>query len=182
MKKYAFTLMELIIALSLVVIVLGIIFSSLYQNSVLNVKHEKGATIVMQKAHIQERLDQIFANIPGKDQNSLYTDENGTLHFQFDHGIDPEHMFCDMILGKLELVKEDLFLTLIGGDKVRTERLCSAVKSLNYEFLTHDGRDMKTTNVWTKKETENPLYLKLSIDDEPYIFWINHQGMEVPLK
>jgi len=182
MKRYAFTLMELMIALSLTVIVLGVIFSSLYQNSVLNVKHEKGAAIVMQKIHIQERLDQIFANTSGKKTRSLYTDDNGTLHFQFDHGIDPDPEFCDMIPGKLELVKGDLLLTLMGGQKVRSERLCSDVKVLTYEFLTHDGHDVKTTDEWSKEEAKNPLYLKLSIDDESYIFWINHQGMELPLK
>jgi len=182
MKKYAFTLMELMIALSLTVIVLGVIFSSLYQNSVLNVKHEKGAAIVMQKAHIQERLDQIFANISDKEKRSIYTDEKGILHFQFDHGIDPEPAFCGMISGKLELIKEDLFLSLMGRDGVRSEHLCSDVKALNYEFLTHDSRDVKTTHVWTQEEPKKPLYLKMSIDDESYIFWINHQGMEIPLK
>ncbi len=182
MKRYTFTLMELMIALSLSVIVLGVIFSSLYQNSVLNVKHEKGAAIVMQKVHIQERLDQIFANISGKDKSSIYTDEKGVLHFEFDHGIDPDPIFCDIISGKLELVKEDLFLILMRGKKMRSERLCFDVKALSYEFLTHDGHDVRTTEIWTKEEDKNPLYFKLSVDDASYIFWINHQGMEIPLK
>ena len=150
MKRYAFTLMELMIALSLTAIVLGVIFSSLYQNSVLNLKHEKGAAMVMQKAHIQERLDQIFANIPGDEKSSLYTDENGALHFSFDHGIDPERAFCNIIPGKLELVQGELFLILMGDKETRTERLCSDVKALNYEFLSHDSRNVETTKVWTK--------------------------------
>ncbi|QVL55734.1 MAG: prepilin-type N-terminal cleavage/methylation domain-containing protein [Simkaniaceae bacterium] len=181
MKRYAFTLMELMIALSLAVIVLGVIFSSLYQNSVLNVKHENGAAIVMQKVHIQERLDQIFANIPSEEKRSIYTDEKGALHFRFDHGIDPEPAFCGMISGTLELINGDLSLSLMGEKEVRSERLCFDVNTLNYEFLTHDGHDVKTTDAWTKEEAKNPLYLKLSVDDESYIFWINHQGMEIPL-
>ena len=87
-----------------------------------------------------------------------------------------------MISGTLELSNGNLFLTLMGDKKVRSERLCSNVEALNYEFLTHDGHDVKTTDAWAKEEAKKPLYLKLSIDDESYIFWINHQGMEIPLK
>ncbi|WP_316359523.1 PilW family protein [Candidatus Neptunichlamydia sp. REUL1] len=182
MKKHAFTLMELMIALSLAVIVLGVIFSSLYQNSVLNVKQKNGAAIVMQKVHIQERLDQIFANISDKEKQSIYTDKKGDLHFQFDHGIDPEPEFCGMICGKLEHCNGDLVLSLMGDEKVRSECLCPNVETLNCEFLTHDGHDVQTTDAWPEEEAKKPLYLKLSIDDESYIFWINHQGMEIPLK
>ncbi|MCB1110596.1 MAG: hypothetical protein KDK64_06400 [Chlamydiia bacterium] len=178
MKRYAFSLMELMIALCLAATVLGVLFASLHQGIVSKAKLEKGASLVMTHARIQERLNQIFANIVEK--KGVYVDKKKALHFEFDHGIDPEPPFCDFIAGVLEKKNNHLVLSLIAGEEKREEILCKATH-LDYEFLYHDGKEVKTTPIWEKDTGDNPLYLKLTIDQEPYILWINHKGKEIPL-
>ena len=138
--------------------------------------------IIMQKAHIQQRLGQIFANVKDEKKRSIYTDEKNVLHFYFDNGIDPDPAFCGMISGNLKLIDDNLFLTFEEKNRKRSELVCCGIKVLGYEFLTHDGFIVKTTNAWSKAETKNPLFFKLLLNDESYVFWINHQGMEIPLQ
>lgn len=173
-------MMELMIALSLTVIVLGIIFSSLYQNATLKSNLEKGEEVVMTRARIQERLDQVFANV-----DRFYTDKEKVLHFKYDNGIDPNPLFSGLISGMIIVEKGDLYLALIGEDEERKTLLRKGVSSLNYLFLYLDENKIEEVSSWDKKFTDSPFYLKMILDingeKENYSFWVNHENSGISL-
>lgn len=171
--------MELMIALSLATVVIAFLFGSLYQNSFLDAQLKKAEASVMTHAHVQQRLDHICSHVTG--DKGIYLDEDYTLHIPFDNGIDPEKEFCGPLPATLKIRKEQLILTLYGGKKKREQSLCQA-KTMKCAFLYHDGKKVYLTQEWEKGEGDNPLYIELTIDQEPYILWVNHKGKEIPLQ
>ncbi|MCB1106534.1 MAG: type II secretion system protein [Chlamydiia bacterium] len=186
MKKYAFTLMELMIGLSLIAIAIGIIFSSLFQNSLLQKKLDQGQEIIMLRARTQERLDQIFLAIDRGNRSPLYTDDKNILHVFFNHGIDPNPHYSHIIPAMLELKDKNLILTLIGGPTYRTEILRKGVSSLSFEFLTSNKKEIKAEPEWKKETVGTPLFMKMTLEvnreKEEYAFWINGQNEEIPIQ
>lgn len=182
MKKFTFTLLEVFIGFTLAALVMGLIFSSLYQETVLKKKLAVGEKEIMVRAFVQQRLDHLLANIAAQEKkNSLYLTPDNVLHIHFDNGIEPDAAFCGIVEGELSLKKENLILKIKGKDEERYEILKESVSQLSYEFLTHDQKKVTTTPTWDEKSGTLPCYLKMSIDDVEYVFWINGEQEPFPI-
>jgi len=181
MKRYAFSLLELMISLTLATLVLGFVFSSLYQNAHLKTKLEKGSQVAMERAEIKQRLSHIFGSISKEGKGAFYKGKNQSLHFRFDNGIDPDRKFCKIVSGSLEVKGGNFILKVLGDQTERESILCSNVNAVEYEFLYSDGEKMLSKDTWGKKAETLPLFFKLTLNDLTFVFWINHAGAEVPL-
>ena len=186
-RKYSFTLMEVMIGFAIMSIVLGVIFSSLYQETILKTKIGKVEKLVMARIEMQQRLDRIFANIipsdPQSDKKQIYTSEKN-LCFSFDNGIDPNPLFCDEVKGTLSIEKGNFVLTLLEGESsTRKIIVRENVSAVSFEFLTNNTLGVETLPNWDKKRNDSPSYIKITLTgDEEYVFWVNRPIEGIPLR
>lgn len=134
MKKRAVILLELLVALSLTAILLTLLFSFLVQNAKMETKLDIVRQEISKRGYFQTRLQHILSAM---DKGSpFYTDE-GALLFQFDHGIDPNHLFSGYLYGKIEQEKDKIIFKMWPEEEelARKEILFTGVKRFAFEFL-----------------------------------------------
>ncbi|MDJ0652293.1 MAG: prepilin-type N-terminal cleavage/methylation domain-containing protein [Simkaniaceae bacterium] len=189
-KKYSFTLMEVMIGFTLISLVLGMIFSSLYQEATLKRSIEKMEKAVMTHVEVQQFLDRVFANhlsspLKGS-QKPFYTkdDPRAKLSITFDNGIDPNPLFCGEIEGILCIENNALVFKLKEGESFeRTAVLRKEVNALSFEFLTNGDHGLETHSTWSENRPFSPSFVKITLNrNEPYAFWVNQASQEIPLK
>ncbi len=185
-RKYSFTLMEVMIGFAIMSIVLGVIFSSLYQETILKTKIGKMEKPVMAQIEMQQRLDRVFANIilqdPQSNNKAIYT-SGKNLYISFDNGIDPEPLFCDEVKGVLSIEKGNFVLTLLEEEPTaRKITLRENVSSVSYEFLTNGKIGIESLSNW-KDKNYSPSYVKITLNgNEEYAFWVNRPSEGIPLR
>lgn len=176
--------MELIIAFAVLSIALGAIFSSLYQESLLNKRIKTIEQEILPKVEVQQKLNAIFANIapldPSLKKCSLYSSgSENSLFVYFDNGIDPDLNFCGTIKGSIGLDRGNFVLHLYeeGDEKPkRTTLLRKNVKSIGFEFMLHGVNTINTVSKWEKISPTLPRFVKITLNDnESYVFWVNRE-------
>lgn len=191
-RNYSFTLMELMIGLSILSLILVMIFSTLYQETVLNRRIEKIERETMSTIEIQQRLDKVFANVIPMDSTSksrsIYSSEDRKSVFVFfDNGIDPDPIYSGVVKGSVGLDGTDLVLGIYENDKEekpsRLTKLRDNVKSIQFEFLFSCPSGFATIPIWDKAINFSPLYIKMILNqNEEYVFWMNHEPEAIALK
>ena len=189
-KKYSFTLMEVMIGFVIISLVLGMIFSSLYQETVLKRKVEKMEKTVMTHVALQQFLDRVFANHilpdPQKSKRTLYTKENPkpNLSISFDNGIDKDPLFCGEVEGLLLIENGALVFKLWEGKPFeRKVTLRKNVNHLSFEFLTNGIQGIKSLTTWDETYNFSPSFIKITLNhNEDYVFWVNQSIEGIPLK
>jgi len=193
-SKY-FTLIEVLIGLALTVLVLGVLFTSLYETSILSTRLEKAQRVVLRRAELQQRLDAIFSNLVFSNEvTSLFLSKNewgeSELHMQFRCGIDPDPAFSHQVNGVLALQKQGLCLQVIGNPlpqmlplQAREEVIRAGVTKIKYEFLSHGD----VFYSWEEKELHLPDYLKMTLffenhQEEDYVFWLHQESVGIMLQ
>ncbi|QVL57664.1 MAG: type II secretion system protein [Simkaniaceae bacterium] len=190
MRKYSFTLMEVMIGFAIISLVLGMIFSSLYQETLLKTKIDKMERVVMTHVELQQSLDRIFANLipisPQNTKRTLYSSEDTSpkLCISFDNGIDPDPLFCDEVEGTLLIEKGNFILRLSDGKPYeRTIILKEKVNDLSFEFLTNSIVGLESLSYWDKSINYPPSFVKITLNrNEDYVFWINQTTEGIPLR
>lgn len=93
--KRSFTLIEVLIGFAIASIIFGVLFTALYESSVVSSRLEQAEQDILGRAELQQRLDQVFANI--NEESSFYLEEKDdtpdSLHFTYQCGIDPRPPF-----------------------------------------------------------------------------------------
>jgi len=193
--KRSFTLIEVLIGFALASLVLGMLFTSLYETSLASSRLEKAEKVILGRAEFQQRLDAVFGNlIHHKEGNPLYLtlneNEPNTLHLQFRGGIDPDPCFSDQVEGVLKLNNQDLLFQVNGNTlpgktapEPRVAILKRGVTKIEYEFLSNG----KVSTIWEEKETMSPDFLKLTLffgenKKEDYVFWMNKEPEGILIK
>jgi len=181
--KRPFTLMEIMIGLSLAAIVIGMLFTSLYETTMTSARLARAEAVVLGRAEVQQRLDGIFSNLASNDQTQtpLYLNKK-TLKFKYRCGIDPDIRFSNEVTGEL-LLRNGVLLIRVAGNSLpgkgevepREAALKKGVKSLSYEFLSHGEASPR----WDQDEKAPPSFLKLTLTlegdkVEEYAFWVTH--------
>jgi hypothetical protein len=181
--------MEVMIGLSLLSLILGMIFSTLHQETVLQHRIHKMQQETLSKMDLQQRLDKIFSNIsppdPISNHRSMYSsDSHESLFVFFDNGIDPDPIFSGIVQGLINLDKTNLVLHYYVDDEpARTMILKENVQSLAFEFMMQTSDGISTLATWDKKINFSPLYVKMILNkEEEYVFWVNRECEPTPLK
>lgn len=187
-KKRYFTLIEVIVSLSLITIIITFLFG--YFTKITKVEHEIEhlKKIVYTKSNLQIRLNNIFSQLYSKDMNQspFYTEleknkKNMTLFINFDNGVDPDPNYSDIIKAKIYLDdKNNLVLEMFSKDKKtkasRKEILYSNIKNIEYKFLSQSDLQIKSYmteeinesfswyNFWPedRKNLPSVIYLKIN--------------------
>lgn len=162
-KKRPFTLLEVLLSLSLVSFLLFFFFGHLKTSVKLKNKISQAQSIAYKRAYIQQRLSDLFSKIEPaihdmKDSGEMIfysekTDSLTTLNFVFDGGVDKDIDFCGPLKAKLYLSANsalvlDIFPLHEPSSKKREETLMEHVQSLTIEFYAMPKpHDKDTTNI-----------------------------------
>ncbi|MEX0961607.1 MAG: prepilin-type N-terminal cleavage/methylation domain-containing protein [Simkaniaceae bacterium] len=176
MKRYALSLVEVLIAASIMAILAGALLTTLKRFALLNKKTNEAHILVLKRKQVQERLTPLFSQILSATQDPLYT-EDGKLFFYFSNGIDHDKDFSFDVKGELSLQDETLFLTLYSlSDKEKVDRqpLLENVQSLEFCFADFQSEAKKE-----RKQDEEmlPALISLSMTHHQkplhYTFFLN---------
>lgn len=188
-RKYPFTLMEVMIGFSLLSLILGMIFSTLYQETILNRRIQKMEQETMSKIDLQQCLDKIFANLlpaePTSNQRSIYSSGNQKSVFVFfDNGIDPNPLFSGIVKGSIGVDKTNLVLRLYqDNEPVRITVLRENIQSIAFEFMMNSPLGIATIPIWNKTINFPPMHVKMTLNsEEEYVFWVNRECEAIALK
>ena len=141
MKKRFFSLVEIVISLSLIAIILFFLFNHFvfitkYENKIQSIKKQS-----FKQAYLHSKLAYIFNQLSIENpifylekekNNNLYS-----LNFFFDNGIDISPNFSHFLFGKIYVnKKKELILETLSDDKKnkREEILFNNITDLTYQF------------------------------------------------
>jgi len=176
--RYAFTLIEALISFSLISILVGFLFASLYQQSACRSKVEKRSVSVMKRAKVQQTLSKIFANL-SQDVENIYTKE-GVLHFEFEQELIPDVNLSGLITASLYAANNALYLRMEKEKEERIEKLKEGVSHLSFRFLALEDKGVVEVAHWDREKHPKksvPLYIKIILNEsEAYAFWVS--GMQ----
>lgn len=185
--KRSFTLIEVLIGCALAALVLGMLFSSLYETSLMSSRLKSAEQDILSRAQMQQRLDSVLASLAPSEERktSLFLieeeDKPPVLQWVYLSGIDPDPHFSGEVTAFLVLENNHLILRVKGNTfspkeniSDRVEILKSNVKQIDYEFLSKG----EVFSTWEKIQAAPPDYLKLTLtldanQKESYVFWIN---------
>lgn len=194
-KKRALTLLETLIALSLTSLILSFLFSFLVETSRTEKKLEEARAKVTQRGYFQMRMQSLLSSI---DKNSLdpffYTtllesSSQPVLEVLFDHGIDPDPLFCGVLRGEIYLDEKNNLTLLFKplnpnhGGTERKEILFPKIRRFEMEFLGNtlasekgSFRPVSTTVGWNQKWPKSNRQLPSIV--RAYVY---EEGEEDPL-
>jgi type II secretory pathway pseudopilin PulG len=190
-RKKSFVLLEIIISLGLLSILLSFLFSAMASGIKVEAKIENARRILMERQHLQSRLQDLFLSIHPLYLPPIYTktfprEKKESLIVCFDHGIDPDPSFSGPLLGRIYLDKDhNLVLCLWpiekGKQKAwRKEILLERVSHFQFQFLGEKQKkeDEAVTaslawhKLWPKKRLETPSMIRLSVtQDKTNLSW-----------
>ncbi len=155
------------IALTLSAILIRCLFSFYVQSSKLEIELNDMKRAILEKAHLQSRLQNLFSNLSSNSLDPIYTkktdDEKNNLILITDQGIDPDPLFSGLVCSRIFLDdKENLVLGTwpIENKKNlpwRQEILFKDVESFSFLFLSN--KDLKENS---KDEIVIPISKKTS--------------------
>lgn len=179
-----FTLIEVLIGLSLLAVIIGSLFFSLRLQSIASTKLATAQAQITQEIQLQQMLNKLFL-----DTISLHTSKNQnelTLHFTVKEQIDRNTPFGGAVENTLSIKKiADTFcfcLTQLTSkkDEQRCAILMRNVKTASYEFLFEGETDWEATTEWEEEKKELPRFLHLTLTSSDqkaikFVFWISAQ-------
>jgi hypothetical protein len=164
-KKQPLTLLEVMIALALTAILLGVIFGFYKQLFYSQTDIQLAKQRVLFRQWTQEKLTQVFSSIlstEGSDKEfytlNIVESKYPALTFNFDNGVDRDPQYCDEVSGLLYLNKQHE-LRLVTWPQ-RSLILYSGVKSLSFSFF--DAKNKVWKPEW-KAEESLPDMVKVSL-------------------
>lgn len=171
-SRRSFTLLEVVISLSLTGFLLFILIGSFTHTSAFRIKLEKAKREVHARVHVQERLTALFSSLcweseEGEQTESVfYTDRDSSLYFLFDNGLEEKDSFSGKVRAKLFLDPKHKLQLIITGKRgeQRKELLAENIAALSWQFFDSVGR--KRTASWSKESLDLPalVFLTLSSD------------------
>ena len=162
-KKLSFSLLEVILSLTLGAMLIGMLLFSLSYTARAKREIEARQEIVLKHKFIQEKLTQIFSSIDP--ENAGFTFKNNQLEFIYTHGSDPDFSFSKDVKATLKLMDDALILEIIANKNVRKTCLIDGLSNIEWEFLpkpqaTEFGKSLVQTK-WDSSDL--PLSLRLTL-------------------
>lgn len=155
-------LLELVISLVLFSVIIGILFSSYKEFSLIKRSLQKEKTIILGKQKLQLRLGQIFSQL------KTLKIENDACQLSYDNGIDVEKEFNGALDAMLMIDRGRLALVSWSDQgNARKEILSEPAKSFSFQFF-----DTKKGEWSPQYPDQKPLMMQFFLDETPYPFFL----------
>lgn len=172
-RKHPFTLLEMVIGMSLAALLIGFLFTTFQQTALGNSKIKPAQKEVHQRVCLQIRLSTLFGSLEfERNKTDFYTaphpeSYNEALYFSFKQEVDANPDFIGLVNGVL-FVKQpqgqlclDTFST---SGSIRHEVFLENIKELSFQFV--DGQKGKMETHWPKEADFPPSLLKLLVTEK----------------
>lgn len=167
MKKHSFTLLEVLISLSLLSILLFALFSSYWQHLKTGQALSQAKERILARALVEAKLAPLLANaLPPLYSGPSPEGDGPALFFSYENQIDPDPHFIGQVASILYVDSKGC-LTLLTSRKghARQERLCEKMPPLTLSFF----EGVKWVDQWPKENKQPPSMCKI-LD---WLFFLN---------
>lgn len=180
MKKKSLTLIEIMIALGIASLLLGVLFPYFTQTIRLKKEIEKETSFVFAKAHVQERLTTLFSQISKPLHFQTTKEDEGPfkLEFRFNNGYTQNPHYRKNVMAYLYLKEDKLLLEIKGRDQSsHLEVLLNGVEGICFEFTDFNEGEFSIKNQWDK--TALPLFcaLKVTFPKREEVFYFRFKSL-----
>lgn len=171
-KRYPFTLLELVIGMALAAIVVSFLFSSFRYSSIAHSKVKMTHKAVRERLCLQTRLMQVFDLFEFESKKKeIYIathpeSHEEALYFSFHQEIDQDPHFIGTLTGVIfiNLKKQLCLLTISPSGTSRKDIFLENIQSISFQFF--DSQNAKWESKWKKEIPYAPAFLKLLIKEQ----------------
>lgn len=171
-RRRSFLLIELLIALVLFAMMMGMLFNSLWCSIRLSHTLEKAKKEVLERGYLHARLTEVLSRLTPhtkKDSSSFHTGKpphQKELFFRFKNGIDPNPDLCNEVSGRLSMRHTTLYLTTTGKQKREKEEiLMRDIRRISFDFYPENQQKTeKICSLWEEERQDLPLFFVLHIN------------------
>jgi type II secretory pathway pseudopilin PulG len=180
MKKRPLTLIEVMVALGIASLLLGVLFPYLKKTLAIKKELEMAKVRIFSKAHLQERVGSLLSKIssPESFQTVEEKEKPLKLKFEFDNGYDFEKPFSGTVTGSFFVENQKLIFETQGEEKkTRQEVLFEHVKGIVFEFSHAEKGTFEVCRKWNPPHL--PLFFAMHITtvlDEQESFYFRLHG------
>ena len=136
LKKRAFSLVEVLIALPLLALLSSILLNTYFQISVWSKKEQAIYKEHLQERYMRVRLSHILSHLvrDGKNKKPFY--KEGIFYFKYDNGINKNPIASSTVSSTLFLREKSLYLEVFDKDKnlIRQEKLLDNIDEIEWQF------------------------------------------------
>lgn len=176
-QKRLFTLLEVLISLTLTTIILGVLLSAYFQAQSLSRDGEKLQRELQPKRALAARLEDIFFNLeaPKLNEQFFFTPVEDELLFSYNNGANLDPVFSGEVLGRLFLDDKGHLVMLTwpprklwpegGFPSFRREVLLENVEAVQFQFFAtaKDTLTARWVESWTRESQDLPGIIQLTI-------------------
>lgn len=182
MKRRGFTLLEILISISIAGILFGVLFSKIREFASLRKEVKRVEAESLERQTFQIRLQELFTMlVSSKNQEEsyspLYTKQNN-LFFQIQQPIDVDPSFVNILdcTVQFDAALGHLFLTMKNNSGVeRKEILSQGISNCKMRFF--NAKEKIWVDEWSRTSSEIPVFLsiicKKSFGEVEYLFPID---------
>lgn len=177
LKRSCFTLLEVLISLSLTTIILGVLLSAYFQAESLSRDGARLQREIQPKRALAVRLEEIFTALEAPKQNEqfFFTPVNGELLFSYHHGANLDPSFSGEVLGRLFLDDKGHLVMLTwpprklwpegGFPSFRREVVLEEIENVSFRFFaTAQGTiAARWVDFWSKETEDLPGIIEVTI-------------------
>lgn len=177
LRKCPFTLLEVLISLSLTVIIMGVLLSAYFQAESLSRDGEKMQRAIQPKRALAARLEEIFVNLetPKQNEQFFFTPTVNELLFSYHNGANLDPAFSGEVLGRLFLDDKGHLVMLTwpprklwpegGFPPFRREVLLEGIQEIRFKFFATAAETLaaRWVEIWPKETQDLPGIIQLII-------------------
>lgn len=191
LKIRPFTLLEVLISLTLTTIILGVLLSAYFQAESLSREGEKLQREIQPKRALAARLDEIFLNLeqPKANEQFFFMPVESELLFSYYNGANLDPAFSGEVLGRLFLDDQGYLVMLTwpprklwpegGFPPFRREVLLTGIDQIGFKFFATatESQPARWVESWAKDVQELPGIIELTItlkdsSEESFYFFV----------
>ncbi len=185
-RKRSLTLLEVIIALTLLGILLTSLFNSFHQGLKKNITAKGLKQKVLQLELFQQRLKNLFSHLDCEAGMSLekHPDAHGlALIVSYKHPVDSEFDMCGVLQGMIFLNKnkELCLISWSQKGKVRNEILLDKIDTFKCRLFNPKKAEWSET--WSIKNEEDPVMIAIDLKWEgkemPFVFFFPESDQKI---
>jgi hypothetical protein len=188
-KKHPLTLLEVIIAISLLGLLLTGLFNCFHQGFKQKITAKELKQKVLQLELFQQRLKNLFAHLDGEADISLekYPDAYGlALLFSYKQPVDSEFDMCGTLQGMIFLNKNKELCLASWSEtgKMRNEILLDHMDAFKCRLF--DPKKAEWAESWSTNNEESPVMIAIDLKwegkESPFVFFFPESNQKITYK
>ena len=170
-KSQSLTLIEVIVAMTLMGIILTFLWQSYFNSQRSFIKMQEQKKIALSHLYFQEKMSLVMAQLQSDGSSSIYTTKDSDVFFKISGDIDADSIFskintCSLVFSEDHCLR---FIEWGKQEKTREEILFHSIQ--NVQFMFYDPINRSWLDHWEKENSLDPTMIKIIIDSHTFSFF-----------